>query len=358
MARAPSASTTRPESGALPILGGSYGFWRGFILASLVWCALSSLYLTVMFKHASSSPSDDLVKMGLRSSRALHEQSTAAASATPSPSPLVSPSSAPPPPLPAEASGGLQDERAEPPVTGTWKRGQRSAYAQRYTDMTCYTHGDESELCAYENAICYDGDRLVLSVPEPPTAEIGSNQYGHIMGELTTNCYDFRYYEAEAVEYNGCRYDSPRFHRIASKLIPEDLLNAPPVPVRDMPGRWGNGFDPDDEIEAIFMARDVKTDWPIPLTRRRWGPGNRGSLTLREINGEELFGPLPGQAPRPCEGCQPPRPPGFSPELKVSHVTQFGNTTATWLDGPLWIMAVDAQVRPWERVECLCEVRA
>ena len=221
----------------------------------------------------------------------------------------------------------------------------RSEHAQRYTDMSCYTHGDESELCAFEHALCYDGERLVLSVPEPPGPEVGSNALGYIYGDVTTNCYDFRYYEAEAVEYNGCRYDSPRFHRIKSKILPQELLDAPPVTVADQPpGTWGNAFQPSDELEPVFMVRDVKTDWPVPLTRRRWGPGNRGSLTLREIDGYELFGPERGEAPRSCPGCAPPPPPKFAREMKVSHVTQFGNTTATWLDGPLWVMAVDAQV--------------
>jgi hypothetical protein len=100
--------------------------------------------------------------------------------------------------------------------------------------MNCYTHGDESELCVYENAICYDGERVVLSVPQvcytslasvystrrmqrvpypptptsltqPPTERIGSNDIGHVMRDTTANCYDFRYYEAEAIEYTNCR---------------------------------------------------------------------------------------------------------------------------------------------------------
>ena len=66
--------------------------------------------------------------------------------------------------------------------------------------MTCFTHGDESELCKYEHALCYDGERLVLSVPEPPGPRVGSNEFGHVMRELTANCYDYRYYDVGAAE--------------------------------------------------------------------------------------------------------------------------------------------------------------
>ena len=105
--------------------------------------------------------------------------------------------------------------------------------------------------------------------------------------------------------------------------------------------RLGHAFS----SEALFLSRDVKSDWAIPLSRRRWGPANRGQLLLREIHGSELFGPDSRDAPTPRAyfNCTPPPPPSFPDELRVSHVTQFGNTTATWLDGALWILTVDAQ---------------
>ena len=241
----------------------------------------------------------------------------------------------------------------------------RSKHAQRFTDMTCFAHGDEAELCRYEHALCYDGERLVLSVPEPPGPRVGSNKLGHVMRELTANCYDFRFYDPEGAEvrareacdaicpptppplpclrfqYTGCRYDSPRFHRMKSHLLTPKQLQEQPVNATN--ATWGNAF-PDEPLEPLFASRDVKSDWAIPLTRRRWGPANRGQLLLREIHGAELFGPDPHDSPAlpPCMECAPPAPPAFSGELRVSRVTQFGNTTATWLDGALWIMAVDA----------------
>ena len=156
---------------------------------------------------------------------------------------------------------------------------------------------------------------------------------------------DFRYYDTEAPDYTGCRYDSPRFHRIKAKLLTDGQLKAEPVDPNSVPGvKYGNAFPEDEALEQLFIDRDLKSEWAIPLLRRRWGPLNRGQVWLREMRARELFGPDARDPPAPeCEGCEPPPPPEFPPELRVSHVTQFGNTTATWLDGALWILTVDAQ---------------
>ena len=94
-------------------------------------------------------------------------------------------------------------------------------------------HGDESELCMYENAICYDGDRLVLSVPEPPGPSLGSNEYGHIMRELTANCFDFRFYDPEAAEVSwcGCENNTSGFYFIRDNRL-RYLIAVHWVPVR------------------------------------------------------------------------------------------------------------------------------
>ena len=146
-------------------------------------------------------------------------------------------------------------------------------------------------------------------------------------------------------QYTGCRYDSPRFHRLRSSVVTPQQLSAQPLFLNASNTVWGNTFPPDEPLEPLFASRDIKSDWAIPLTRRRWGPANRGQVLLREIRGEELFGAVHSEnmAASLCEGCEPPPPPEFPPEMRVSHVTQFGNTTATWLDGALWILTVDAQ---------------
>jgi hypothetical protein len=110
---------------------------------------------------------------------------------------------------------------------------------RRFTDVTCYLHGDESEVrvggalskppahkgavvgsfslaplrcthrtraarlhplpssrvqvCAYHNAICYDGTNVVFSVPVPPTAHKSDpNGYGLVLGDPTGACFDYR----------------------------------------------------------------------------------------------------------------------------------------------------------------------
>lgn len=64
---------------------------------------------------------------------------------------------------------------------------------QRFTDVTCYLHGDESELCAYHNAICYDGQNVVLSVPVPPAPHKSDPAgLGLVLGDPTGACYDYR----------------------------------------------------------------------------------------------------------------------------------------------------------------------
>lgn len=175
-------------------VGGTIGFCRGFLFSSIIWCAIGGLYLVAMMRHAGHGTASLPSTVGLPRRPLPRTPGTRVTVQLPSPSILPAADLRGSSPQ-SQQLGPLKepvDERGLPPVTGTWRRGKRSEYARRFTDMSCYTHGDESELCAFENALCFDGERVVLSVPQPPGPEVGSNEYGHILGDLTTNCYDFR----------------------------------------------------------------------------------------------------------------------------------------------------------------------
>lgn len=225
------------------------------------------------------------------------------------------------------------------------------------THMRCYARGDESELCVYENALCFDGKQVVVAsageTTTPYAPDFSSRR------PSTASCFDFRFYEASAPEYTGCQYLPDSFARNRRKLLNKKVLSAPPLhpPTLDdgvgsdggesggdstpWRGEFGNAFDSMTELEPVFLDRKIRSDWPIPFSSRRWGPGNRGEVVIGELAAAELFGPDPGL----CEGCSAPPPaPDFGPSPPgITRVTQFGETTATWLDGPLWIVGVNAQ---------------
>ncbi len=75
-----------------------------------------------------------------------------------------------------------------------------------------------------------------------------------------------------------------------------------------------------------------------------------GCVYVAEIAASELFGSHQGQSQEGEvgveQGSAPPTPPDLGPKGPgILKVTQHGSTTVTWLDGPLWIVGVDAQVR-------------
>jgi hypothetical protein len=75
--------------------------------------------------------------------------------------------------------------------------------AAQTTHMRCYAHGDESELCVYENALCFDGTQVVVAALE--TTDTYKPKYDTRVPD-TASCYDYRHYEPSAPEYTGCKY--------------------------------------------------------------------------------------------------------------------------------------------------------
>ena len=334
------------------------GFWLGVLGSTLLWwCAFATFFYTFGFGVGKTdelvgpiarTPNASLVLGNMPRSLMLSNASSVASIDTKNITEDVQPDQAKSQPTtrPSLTKSGKTANAVSRGNTGA----MRSAYAMRFTDMTCYTHGDESELCTYENAMCFDGERLVLSVLKPPGPDVGSNHLGHIQRDLTTSCMDARFDEPTSAEFTGCRYSSPRFNRNKASVVNPNQLSAPPTFVNysNLTKYQGLAFPADGLVEPLFMSRRVTSDWAVPLTRRRWGPTNRGQLQMREIRASELFGPWVRDAenvvPDRCLGCSPPKPPSLPKDMRVLSVSQFGNTTVTWLDGALWLLSVDQTI--------------
>ena len=246
------------------------------------------------------------------------------------------------------------------------------ALRSRFTDVTCYLHGDETEMCAYDHLLCYDGMFVVLTVPVPPAVVRKAATYtGEVLGDPTGSCFDYRYYEPSSIEFTNCKYDLFRFNRIAR---PVAKPRGPAVPKGASPSTT-----PSASPSADVRVNHPSVDWPLPLTHRRWGPLNRGGVRFREITDTAIFGARPaGVEVMPdgavvMDGAAAMRSSaasgtigGFSPGtfykgykrgddhvmanlsragFTIESVTRVSGSpyTVYWLDGPLWVMAMDAQ---------------
>ena len=222
-----------------------------------------------------------------------------------------------------------------------------------FTQQTCYLQADESEQCVYEGPLCFDGKSPVVVVDRPIREPERILDYTH-------SCSDFRYYETSALEISGCGYGYSSFRPYNASL-----------PVR--PG----------------------TDYPLPLTRRRWGAQNRnGHLYFKELPPEEIFGPRapagearsgaaahryakllreasygggpgvnvswaaqaaaarsgggglhwsPGGAYASVLLREGPFTHEAVPGMRIARRTRVGNRTIDWLEGALWLAGIDGQ---------------
>jgi len=124
---------------------------------------------------------------------------------------------------------------------------------RRVTDQLCYIRPDESELCEYDNVICWDGEGPVVVTPDPirPEANEDADMFlGRIM-DGQTKCMAYAALEPSAPEFTACTLGMP-----GSRLysIPDDFTG------------------------------DHALDLSVPVSRRRWGPLGRGdSLLFREV---------------------------------------------------------------------------
>lgn len=120
-----------------------------------------------------------------------------------------------------------------------------------YTHQTCYLNNDESELCTYDNLLCYDGEGPVVIVPKPIREPSRILDYTH-------ECVDNRFLEPSSLEWSNCHW-----------------AYAVKRPYR--------GSDVPEEISP--------SDHSLPLDIRRWGPLNRNqALIFREISPIDIFG--------------------------------------------------------------------
>lgn len=213
-----------------------------------------------------------------------------------------------------------------------------------YTQQTCYVQTDESELCTYDNLLCFDGNSLVVTSDRPIRDP-------EVIMDYTHACMDYRYYEPTALEFSGCSYVNAGF-----RDYPASAVKTPPI------------------------------DVSVPLKMRRWGPNNRnGGLTIREFTTREIWGDQPDRILRaygeddpallesvetvtagvrnaPADSGRQALPlddtdlsydttilrngpfdfpglNGFSIKLR----TQVGNKTINWVDGSVFITGLDGQ---------------
>jgi hypothetical protein len=258
------------------------------------------------------------------------------------------------------AADGADDDsgafRGKPADATPLPGGAEPEVLPEFTQQTCYLQSDESELCVYDGVFCFDGKSPVVVVDRPIRAQERILDYTH-------SCSDFRYYEPSALDISGCGYGYSSYRPYNASL-----------PIR--PG----------------------TDYPLPLTRRRWGAQNRnGHLYFKEVPPEEVWGPpappaaragggFPARAPDgrpalwrysqllreeryggnpgvhvPWSALAPPH--AFSPSgaygaslvregpfehediagLRVVRRTRVGNRTINWVDGALWLAGIDGQ---------------
>jgi Glycosyltransferase 61 len=184
-----------------------------------------------------------------------------------------------------------------------------------YTQQKCYLQVDESEVCVYDNVLCYDGKNPV-SIVEDPT------NYGTEIVDYTCSCMDFRYYEPSSLEISGCVYayaGSRTFNHTA-------------------PNRYN-------------------TDYSLPITRRRWGPNNRlGMLWFKELFPQEVWGERIGDISEKSNLFHSPsgsfaadilREGPFEhesvPGLTIKRRVHARNKTVDWIDGSLWLVGIDGQ---------------
>jgi hypothetical protein len=139
-----------------------------------------------------------------------------------------------------------------------------------YSQQTCYLSSDESEICVYENALCFDGEGPVVVVANPIRQPPRVLDYTH-------ECVDGRYYEPSALEWSNCH--------------------------------WAYA------IQRPYLTQDVKgdpsTEYSLPLGLRRWGPQNRNTgLIFREMAPLEVYGAgedsLGKGTPSPASGSSGP----------------------------------------------------
>jgi len=159
-----------------------YGFWSGVAISTLLWCLVAAM---LVYRVEFGGPSLEEASAAVTGVLTPPVGLRAVVKAVVAQRQLVGPG-APPTLAQVEPSASAAPSPARMPPA---LPGSRSAYAQRFTDMACFTQGDESEFCRYEHALCYDGEHLVMSVPEPPTKKMSSNEFGHIMGDVMANCY-------------------------------------------------------------------------------------------------------------------------------------------------------------------------
>ena len=132
---------------------------------------------------------------------------------------------------------------------------------QAFSQETCYLQSDESEICVYDNAICYDGFGPVILVADP-------FEGSRAVQDGTHNCLDNRFGEVSVNDWGSC-VKQALTRRERSYRVNEVL---------------GAG-----EAQGLD-GRSLSTESSYPLLRRRFGPHTRGaSMIFREFAARNIL---------------------------------------------------------------------
>lgn len=151
-----------------------------------------------------------------------------------------------------------------------------------YTQQTCYLGTDESEICMYDNAICFDGQGPVVLVAKPIREPKRVLDYTH-------ECLDGRFYEPSALEWSNCHwaYAQKRPYTAASVVGVSgvgQIAGAAPAG-----GAAGGGARAASDSGGA--GEPLSSAYSLPLGLRRWGPTNRNTgLIFRELHPVEVLG--------------------------------------------------------------------
>jgi hypothetical protein len=132
---------------------------------------------------------------------------------------------------------------------------------QAFSQETCYLQSDESEICVYDNAICFDGFGPVILVADP-------YEGSRAVQDGTHNCLDNRFGEVSVNEWGSCVKQV--LTRRERSYRANEVLGAGEA----------QGLD----------GRSLSTESSYPLLRRRFGPHTRGpSMIFREFSAKNIL---------------------------------------------------------------------
>ena len=241
----------------------------------------------------------------------------------------------------------------------------------RLTQQTCYVNGDESELCVYEGAMCFDGEGPVMVVATPANEEVRPLDANNV-------CMDYRFGETSSFPYAGCRYSdidyikgADRFNAAVRRHGTRDywmeVLTQAEREALEARAAAVNGWAAAEEGERAVALDSAPPDWsrlrgeerlppdfvsarhiPNSLRVRGLMPPNRRDMFLRSVRGSLVF-PDAAAGWDSVAAAEPLSSPHEAyPQLRVRRLVLAplpggGQRRVDWMEGGLWLAALQGQ---------------